>query len=47
MHVYSGVQLCPTLGNLWTIAHQALLSMGISQARILGWVAISSFRGSS
>ena len=29
------------------IAHQALLSMGFFQARILEWVAISSSRGSS
>ena len=31
----------------WTIAHQALLSMGILQARILDWVAMPSSRGSS
>ena len=31
----------------WTVAHQALLSMGILQARILEWVAIPSCRGSS
>ena len=31
----------------WTIAHQATLSMGILQARILGWVAMHSSRGSS
>ena len=31
----------------WTVAHQAPLSMGILQARILEWVAISSSRGSS
>ena len=31
----------------WTIAHQAPLSMGILQARILGWVAMPSSRGSS
>ena len=30
----------------WTIAHQAPLSMGIPQARILEWVAISSSRAS-
>ena len=30
-----------------TVAHQPPLSMGILQARILGWVAISSSRGSS
>ena len=34
----SRVQLLVTL---WTVAHQALLSMGILQARILEWVAIS------
>jgi len=27
--------------TLWTVAHQAPLSMGIVQARILEWVAIS------
>ena len=32
--------------TLWTVALQALLQ-GILQARILEWVAISSFRGSS
>ena len=31
----------------WTVAHQALLSMGILQARILEWVARPSSRGSS
>ena len=31
----------------WTVAHQTPLSMGISQARILEWVARSSSRGSS
>ena len=30
-------------GTLWTVAHQAPLSMGISKARILEWVAISYF----
>ena len=29
----------------WTVAHQAPLSMGILQARILEWVAILSSRG--
>ena len=33
--------------SLWTVAHQAPLSMGFSQARMLGWVAVSSSRGSS
>ena len=31
----------------WTAAHQAPLSMGILQARILEWVAVLSSRGSS
>ena len=31
----------------WTVAHQAPLSMGILQARILQWVAMPSSRGSS
>ena len=31
----------------WTAAHQASLSMGILQARILEWVAMPSSRGSS
>ena len=31
----------------WTIARQASLSMGMLQARILQWVAMSSSRGSS
>ena len=33
--------------TLWTEAHQAPLSMGILQARILEWVAMPSSRGSS
>ena len=31
----------------WTVAHQAPLSMGILQARILEWVVMPSSRGSS
>ena len=31
----------------WTVAHQVPLSVGILQARILEWVAISYSRGSS
>ena len=31
----------------WTVAHQGSLTMGFSQRRILKWVAISFFRGSS
>ena len=37
------VQLFATL---WTVAHQAPLSMGFSLAKILEWVAISSTKGS-
>ena len=33
--------------TLWTIDHQAPLSMGILQASILEWVAMPSSRGSS
>ena len=40
-------QSCPTLCDPWTVARQALLSMGILQARTLEWVAMPSFRGSS
>ena len=39
--------VCPTLCNPWTVAHQAPLSMGILQARILEWMAMPSSRGSS
>ena len=31
----------------WTVAHKTPLSLGILQARILEWVAMSSSRGSS
>ena len=40
----SHVQLCVTP---WTLFCQAPLSMGILQARILEWVAVSFSRGSS
>ena len=40
----SRVQLFATL---WTVVHQAYLSMGILQATILEWVAMPSSRGSS
>ena len=43
-HVLSHVWLCATP---WTVAHQAHLSMGFFQARILEWVAIASSRESS
>ena len=45
--------LCLSLSHVWlfaapwTVAHQAPLSMGILQARILEWVAMPSSRGSS
>ena len=39
-------QSCLTFVNLWTVACQAPLSMGILQARILECVAISFSRGS-
>ena len=39
LRVLSHVQL---FGTPWTVAHQAPLSMGFSQARILERVAISS-----
>ena len=32
---------------LWTIAHQAPLSMGILQAKVPEWVAMPSSKGSS
>ena len=37
---------CVWLCNSWAITHQALLSMGILQARILEWVTTTSTRGS-
>ena len=40
------IQLRPTR-TPWTGSHQAPLSMGISQARLLEWVAISYSRVSS
>ena len=43
MYVLSRVHL---LATPWTVAHQALLSMGFS-TKILEWVAIFSSRGSS
>ena len=35
-------QSCPTFCYSWTIAHQAPLSLGILQPRIVEWVAMSS-----
>ena len=42
-----GTQLCRTLCDPWTVAHQAPVSMGILQARTLEWIDVYSFRGSS
>ena len=39
---FSHVQLFVTL---WTVAHQASLSMGILQVRTLEWVALPYFQG--
>jgi len=45
------IQVCSVVPNPlwppWTITHQPPLSVGLSQARILQWVAISSSMGSS
>ena len=37
----------PLFATPWTVASQALLSMGILQARILEWVTMPSSRESS
>ena len=39
--------LGPTFWDPWTAAHQALLSMGILQARTLEWIVMSFSSGSS
>ena len=44
LNCFSHVQL---FAHLWTVAHQIPLSMGILQARILEWVALPSYKGSS
>ena len=41
------LQSCPTLCDPMDLPHQAPLSMGILQAKILEWVAMPSCRGSS
>ena len=41
---FSPIWLCETL---WTVAHQAPLSTGFLQARIVKWVTMPSSRGSS
>ena len=53
--LHSSVLCCAVLSHSvvsdsvtpWTVAHQAPLSMGILQARVLEWVAIPYSRGSS
>ena len=49
IYIHGGLvaKSCLTHVTPWTVAHQATLSMGILQARILEWVAISFSRGSS
>ena len=49
IYIHGGLvaKSCLTRVMPWTVAHQATLSMGILQARILKWVAISFSRGSS
>ena len=46
-HYFLGHSVVSDSTTPWTVAHQALLSMGILQTRILEWVAISFSRGSS
>ena len=41
------LQSCRLCATLWTAAGQAPLFMGVSQARMLEWVAVPSSRGSS
>ena len=41
------LELLPPRSAVFIVAHQAPLSMGILQARILEWVAMPSSRGSS
>ena len=45
--LWSVAQSCPALCDPTDWSHQAPLSMGILQARILEWVAMPSFRGFS
>ena len=47
VRVLSCVILGQLFATLWTVAHQASLSLGMLQARILEWVAVPSSRGSS
>ena len=36
-------EVCPTLATLWTVAHQAPLSIGFSRSRILEWVLVVNY----
>ena len=47
MYVHVHTQSCPTLCNPMDCSLLDSTVHGILQARILEWVAISSFRGSS
>ena len=45
--VLSRFSCVPVCATLWTVACQAALSMGFSKVRIVEWVAMPSFGGSS
>ena len=47
LYLVSHVSCVQLFATSWTVAHQAPLSMGIPQARILEWVAMPFSRGSS
>ena len=46
-YFYGQKEMLDSSVTQWTAAHQASLSMGFPQARILEWVAIAFSRGSS
>ena len=39
--------MAQSFATLWIVAHQAPLSLGILQARIVEWIAMTSSRGST
>ena len=47
MHICVQLSAVSNSATLWTVGHQAPLTMAFPRPRILEWVAISSFRGSS
>ena len=47
MHCVLSLSVMSDSATPWTVAHQAPLSMGILQTRILEWIAMPSSRGSS